>query len=44
MIRDYDPAEGDLCQGVPLECDTPHEAVAWSYGRPAVRHKEAVRT
>jgi hypothetical protein len=29
---------------VPLECSTPHEAVAWSYGRPAGRHKEAVRT
>jgi hypothetical protein len=30
--------------GVPLECNTPHEAVAWSYGRPAQRHTEAVRT
>jgi len=30
--------------GVPLECNTPHEAVAWGYGRPAELHIEAVRT
>jgi len=30
--------------GVPLECNTPQEAVAWSYGRPAQFHTEAVRT
>lgn len=30
--------------GVPLECNTPHEAVAWSYGRPAELYTEAVRT
>jgi hypothetical protein len=30
--------------GVPLECKTPHEAVAWSYGLAAHRYKEAVRT
>jgi hypothetical protein len=30
--------------GVPLECNTPHEAVAWSYGRHARLHSEALRT
>jgi len=30
--------------GVPLECSTPHEAVAWTYGRPASVYQEAVRT
>jgi hypothetical protein len=30
--------------GVPLICNTPHEAVAWSYGRPTHLHKEAVRS
>jgi hypothetical protein len=30
--------------GVPLECDTPHEAASWSYGRPAAKYREAVRT
>jgi hypothetical protein len=29
---------------VPWWCSTPHEAVAWSYGRPAQLHTEAVRT
>jgi hypothetical protein len=30
--------------GVPLTCNTPHEAVAWSYGRPPVEYREALRT
>jgi hypothetical protein len=30
--------------GVPRECATPHEAVAWTYGRPMNLYKEAVRT
>jgi hypothetical protein len=29
---------------VPAECATPHEAVAWSYGRPAEIYSEALRT
>jgi len=30
--------------GVPMECNTPHEAVSWSYGRPAQLYTEALRT
>jgi hypothetical protein len=30
--------------GVPLECNTPHEAAAWSYGRPMTEYREALRT
>jgi uncharacterized protein DUF6745 len=30
--------------GVPLECNTPHGAVAWSYGRPPTEYREALRT
>jgi hypothetical protein len=30
--------------GVPLECNTPHEAVAWSYGRPAAVYGEHIRS
>jgi hypothetical protein len=29
---------------VPWWCSTPHEAVAWSYGRPAQLHTESIRT
>jgi hypothetical protein len=30
--------------GVPLECNTPHEAVAWSYGRPPAKYREGLRS
>ena len=30
--------------GMPLECNTPHEAVAWSYGRPPAIHRENIRS
>lgn len=30
--------------GVPAGCSTPHEAVAWSYGRGEKKYREAVRT
>jgi hypothetical protein len=30
--------------GVPLECNTPHEAVAWSYGRPPAIYRENIRS
>jgi hypothetical protein len=30
--------------GIPPECNTPHEAVAWSYGRPTQLYTESTRT
>jgi hypothetical protein len=30
--------------GVPLMCNTPHEAVAWTYGRPPEKYRENIRS
>jgi hypothetical protein len=39
-----DGRQRQLHLGVPLECNTPHEAVAWSYGRDPKRYEEPVRS
>ena len=42
--KEPDGTRREFLLGVPNDVRTPHDAVAWSYGRPAEKYKEAVRT
>jgi hypothetical protein len=42
--KEPDGTRREFLLGVPNDVTTPHEAVAWSYGRPVGKYKEAVRT
>jgi len=42
--KEPDGTRREFLLGVPNDVTTPHEAVAWSYGRPHGKYKEAVRT
>ena len=42
--KEPDGTRREFLLGVPGDVTTPHEAVAWSYGRPHGKYKEAVRT
>ena len=42
--KEPDGTRREFLLGVPGDVTTPHEAVAWSYGRPVGKYKEAVRT